>query len=61
MIFGWTGFAAGHFLGLWRGWLFLPVGELNFGLSTLGSLLFLVVGDWVSHIRLGDMGALPKD
>lgn len=56
MIFGWTGFAAGHFLGIWRDWILLPLGELNLGLSTLGSLFFLVVGDWVSRIRVGDMG-----
>jgi len=61
LIFGWTGFAAGHFLGIWRGWLLLPIGELNFGLSTLGSLFFLVVGDWVSSIRIGDMGAFSDD
>ena len=61
LIFGWTGFAAGHFLGIWRGWLLLPVGELNLGLSTLGSLIFLVGGDWISRIRLGDMGVFPED
>ena len=53
MIFGWTGFALGHLLGTWQGWVLIPVGELNFGLSTLGSLMFLVVGDWVSGIRIG--------
>jgi hypothetical protein len=53
MIFGWTGFALGHLLGIWQGWVLIPVGELNFGLSTLGSLMFLVVGDWVSGIRIG--------
>lgn len=55
LIFGWTGFAAGHLLGIWRGWVLIPVGELNWGLSTLGSLVFLFGGDWVSHIRLGDL------
>ena len=55
LIFGWAGFAAGYLLGTWQGWVLLPVGELNLGLSTLGSLLFLVVGDWVSRIRIGDV------
>ena len=40
------GFAMGHLIGLWRGWTFLPLGSLNFGLSTLGSVivLLLVIG-----------------
>ncbi|HEX6035594.1 MAG TPA: hypothetical protein VFY83_14230 [Anaerolineales bacterium] len=46
------GFTAGHILGLWRDWAFLPLGALNFGLSTLGSILFLVVGDWLSRIEV---------
>ena len=46
------GFVAGHLIGLWRGWVFLPLGALNFGLSSLGSLLFLVLGDWLSRIEV---------
>lgn len=53
LIFGWAGFALGHLLGIWRGWILLPVGELNLGLSTLGSLVLLVLVDWVSRIRIG--------
>lgn len=54
LIFGWAGFAVGHLLGVWQGWMLIPIGELNFGLSTLGSLLFLVGGDWVSRFRMMD-------
>jgi hypothetical protein len=43
------GFAAGHLLGLWRGWSFIPLGSLNLGLSSLGSLLILILGDWLSR------------
>ena len=46
------GFVAGHLIGVWRGWVFLPLGALNFGLSSLGSLLFLVLGDWLSRIEV---------
>jgi hypothetical protein len=46
------GFVAGHFLGVWRGWIFIPLGALNFGLSTLGSILFLILGDWLSRIEV---------
>lgn len=51
LIFGWTGFTVGYLVGVWRGWVLLPLGELNLGLSTLGSLLLLILGDWVSSIR----------
>ncbi|MBN2116389.1 MAG: hypothetical protein JW730_07455 [Anaerolineales bacterium] len=45
------GFAAGHLVGIWRGWTFLPVGSLNVGLSSIGSLLILILGDWLSRIE----------
>lgn len=41
------GFGAGHLIGLWRGWVFLSLGPLNLGMSTLGSLVFLLLGDWL--------------
>ena len=46
-----TGFLLGHVIGIWRDWMFLPLGALNLGLSTLGSLLLLVLGDWLSRIE----------
>ena len=45
------GFAAGHVPGLWRGWTLIPLGPLNLGLSTLGSVLVLLTGDWLSRIE----------
>jgi hypothetical protein len=47
------GFVAGHLAGLWWGWVFLPLGSLNLGLSSLGSLLVLLVGDWLSRVEPG--------
>jgi hypothetical protein len=61
LIFGWAGFAAGHLVGIWRDWILIPLGELNLGMSTIGSLVFLVVGDWVSRIQIGDMGTFSDD
>lgn len=46
-----AGFAIGHFVGLWRGWVFVPLGSLNLGMSSVGSLLILVFGDWLSRIE----------
>ena len=45
------GFAMGHLIGLWRGWTFIPLGSLNFGLSSLGSVIVLVFGDWLSRVE----------
>ena len=45
------GFAMGHLIGLWRGWTFIPLGSLNFGLSSIGSVMFLIVGDWLSRVE----------
>ena len=52
LILGWTGFVLGHLVGIWQGWSLFPLGELNLGLSTLGSLVFLLTGDWISRIRV---------
>ena len=46
-----AGFIAGHLFGLWRGWTFLPLGALNLGLSSVGSLALLILGDWLSRIE----------
>ena len=46
-----AGFALGHVLGLWRGWILFPLGSLNLGLSSAGSLLLLLLGDWLSRIE----------
>ena len=45
------GFGVGHLIGLWRGWFLISLGSINLGLSSLGSLIFLVGGDWLSRIE----------
>ena len=47
----WAGFAAGHFAGVWLGWEFFPLGELNLGAATIGCLVMLGAGDWLSRIE----------
>lgn len=46
------GFVAGHVLGLWREWTWIPMGALNLGVSSAGSLIFLIVGDWLSRFEV---------
>ena len=45
------GFAIGHLVGLWRGWIWIPLGAINLGLSSIGSLLTLIFGDWLTRIE----------
>ena len=45
------GFGAGHLISLWLGWDFYPLGEINLGLASVGSLVILVIGDWLSRIE----------
>ena len=45
------GFALGHLVGLWRGWVWMPLGTINLGISTVGSLLLLLLGDWLMHFE----------
>ncbi len=44
------GFAAGQGFSLWRGWILLSFGKLDFGSGVLGSLLLLVLGEWLGKV-----------
>lgn len=48
----WIGFWVGHFLGSLAHISFAVVGVLNTGMASLGSLIFLVVGDWLSLVEI---------
>ena len=48
----WMGFWFGHFIGKIANISFGLVGTLNAGMASLGSLLFLVVGDWLSLVEV---------
>ena len=45
------GFFIGQWVGTWRGWDFFVLGSLNLGFATLGSVLFLIAGEWLSRIE----------
>jgi hypothetical protein len=47
-----AGAAAGQWFGSWQNWVVFPVGPLNLGLVTLGSLLFLGIGNWLSLVEI---------
>jgi hypothetical protein len=44
------GFVAGHLVGIWREWVFFPLGPLNLGLEAAGGLVFLAFADWLLHL-----------
>ena len=46
------GFIVGHLVGIWQGWVLFPLGALNLGLSTIGSVVFLFVGDWLNRLAI---------
>lgn len=50
------GFALGHLVGLWRGWVWMPIGSVNLGPATVGSLIVLVLGDWLSRFEVAPQG-----
>lgn len=52
LLLAWAGFWGGHLLGVWLGLQFAAVGELNLGAASLGSLLFLGVGYWLSLVEV---------
>ena len=47
------GFALGTLVGLWRGWVWIPLGTINLGVSTIGSFLLLLLGDWLTRFETG--------
>ena len=46
------GFTLGHYIGVWRGWNFLSLGDLNLGMCSLGSVVALLLGDWSVRLSL---------
>jgi hypothetical protein len=46
------GFVAGQRLCGALNWSLLPVGPLDLGFGSLGSMLFLIVGRWLSMLRV---------
>ena len=45
------GFAVGYLVGYWFGLLLMPLGSIDLGSASIGSLIFLVGGDWLSRIE----------
>jgi hypothetical protein len=48
LVLSWIGFIAGHFMASYFKINFDKVGELHLGLASIGSILFILVGYWLS-------------
>jgi hypothetical protein len=49
IVLSWAGFLIGHLIGFFRGWQFFDIGSLHLGSATIGSALFLLVGNWLGQ------------
>jgi hypothetical protein len=52
LIMGWIGFGIGQALGIHIGWDFVRLGQLFLGFASLSSILFLVLGHWLSRVEV---------
>jgi hypothetical protein len=52
IILSWLGFWIGHWIGRATGWTFAAAGPINTGMATLGSAVFLFVGEWLSRVEI---------
>ena len=51
LLLSWIGFWVGHLLGRQFHWTFVSVGPLNLGMATIGSVVFLGIGYWLSLVN----------
>jgi hypothetical protein len=52
ILLSWLGFWLGHIAGNSLNWTFAAVGPLNIGAATLGSIAFLIIGEWLSRVEI---------
>ena len=55
-----VGFWLGHLAGTQLGWGFLKVGSLQMGIGTIGAILFMLLGHWLSFKQPEAEPARPK-
>jgi hypothetical protein len=52
IILAWLGFWIGLLVGDSIHWRFWLVGPINTGMATIGSLLFLFIGNWLARVEV---------
>jgi uncharacterized membrane protein YeaQ/YmgE (transglycosylase-associated protein family) len=51
LFMSWIGFWTGHVIADQLDWSFASVGSLHLGMATVGSLVFLILGHWLSMVE----------
>ena len=54
LILAWVGFWIGQVLADFLGWTFISIGPLHLGMATISSLIFMLVGYWLSLVDKQD-------
>ena len=54
------GFAAGQWTAATRGWTLFRIGPLDVGIAVIGSVIFLLLGHWLSMVRPPDGGSQDR-
>ena len=54
IILSWAGFWIGHFLSTYLNWDFGQLGRLHLGFATIISVIFLLVGHWLSQVKVSE-------
>lgn len=49
---GVLGFGIGQLIGRWWEWHLFTIGSLNLGMGSIGSLVVLIAGEWLSQIEV---------
>ena len=49
-----AGFGAGQWTAASRQWVVFPIGPLDLGIAAIGSVVFLLLGHWLSMVRPPD-------
>jgi len=52
LVLGWLGFWLGQFIAMRVDWSFGNLGQLNLGMATLFSAIFLFGGYWLSQVEV---------
>lgn len=52
LLLGWAGFWSGHLLASSLGWTFDSLGALHLGTASITSLIFLLIGYWLSLVEV---------
>ncbi len=55
-----SGFSTGAWMALARGWIVLRIGPLDVGTATIGSVLVLGIGYWLSLVKVDASGSGDK-